>query len=60
MELSIVKNLFSFVFSHFCSQMSGYGGPQGTVVSIKKVQIGGKLLKVKNGKTLLIIVLLSH
>jgi hypothetical protein len=27
MEVSVVKNLFSTIFSHFCSQMSAYGGP---------------------------------
>jgi hypothetical protein len=29
MEVSIVKNLFSTVFGHFCLQMSGYIGPWG-------------------------------
>jgi hypothetical protein len=27
MEVSIVKNLFSTVFGHFCLQMSSYIGP---------------------------------
>jgi hypothetical protein len=29
-EDSIVKNLFSTIFGHFGSQMSGYGGPKGS------------------------------
>jgi hypothetical protein len=27
MQVSIDKNLFLTIFGHFCSQMSGYGGP---------------------------------